>query len=613
MPCSTRAPSPKEELPTHKFKNVLYLYLGSKDARSGPEDVRVLDVRPGDRFLLASDGLTGVVPDQELARVLGTVERSPAGGHDARGTGPGQRLQRQRDLPDHPRRGPERTRDARRMIAEPRSRLSLLRVARRSSSYPFGDPGPPAMGGRSDRSIKAKGESKCSSSTTSLSNVASSGLVPARSSTRRSSGRTGTRGRRRAAAGPPARPAGMLTTYQARKLLAGATQGLFPGWLPDPPPSRRRGHGQGLPGRQRTDFREGRRSRCFLPERLSRKKSSLARFRREMELSQRCQHPNVARTLAVGNEGDVHFMILEYIPGMSLFEMVKSERYGPLRVTDAARLFLKVLDGLDAAHRPGLVHRDIKPSNIMITPDGNAKILDLGLARAMGEEKAITRANTVLGTLDYASPEQLSDAAKADVRSDLYSVGCTLYFTLSGRPPFEGGDMINKIFRQRLDDPEPLENIAHGVPAAFAAIVRKLMAKKPDERYQNCSELRDDLARWTDPDRLRAILGAEAEAARSFRPPPPPLADEDLRLLSVADDESPSVLSLRDLGDAEPSPALVIVLPLPPLPASVRAPAGAPNPTSRTSDDSRWLLHFTLIVLGLGLVAILTIALLLRG
>src|SRR5208282_1409315 len=120
---------------------------------------------------------------------------------------------------------------------------------------------------------------------------------------------------------------------------------------------------------------------------------------------------------------------------------------------------------------------------------------------------------------------------------------------------FEGGDVINKIFRQRLDDPEPLENIARGVPAAFAAMVRKLMAKKPDERYQTCKELRADMARWTDPTRLRAILGAEAEAARSFHPPPPPLADEDLRLLSIADDTGPSVLSLRDLGDAEPSPA----------------------------------------------------------
>ena len=96
--------------------------------------------------------------------------------------------------------------------------------------------------------------------------------------------------------------------------------------------------------------------------------------------------------------------------------------------------------------------------------------------------------------------------------------------------------MINKIFKQRMDDPEPLEKVARGVPAAFAAIVRKLMAKKPEERYQTCAELRADLARWTDPARLRAILGAEAEAARSFRPPPPPLATKTCGCSVLADE-----------------------------------------------------------------------------
>jgi eukaryotic-like serine/threonine-protein kinase len=405
---------------------------------------------------------------------------------------------------------------------------------------------------------------------------------------------------------------GLLTTYQARKLLAGATRGFFLGGYRILRPLGEGGMGKVFLAVNEQTF--GKVAIKVLPPRKALEEAgSLVRFRREMELSQRCNHPNLARTLAVGTEGDLNFIVLEYIPGMSLFEMVGSERYGPLRVSDAARLFLKVLDGLDAAHQAGLVHRDIKPSNIMIMPDGNAKILDLGLARATGEEKGITRANTVLGTLDYASPEQLSDASRADVRSDLYSVGCTLYFTLAGRPPFEGGDMINKIFRQRLDDPEPLENIAKGVPSAFGAIIRKLMAKNPDERYQTCKELRADMARWTDPSRLRAILGAEAEAARSFHPPPPPLADEDLRLLSIADDTGPSVLSLRDLGDAEPSPAPRHRSPLPPLPAAVRQRPERDPPTSRISDDSRWLLHFSLIVLGLGLIAIFTIALLLRG
>src|SRR5205085_1229123 len=195
-----------------------------------------------------------------------------------------------------------------------------------------------------------------------------------------------------------------------------------------------------------------------------------------------------------------------------------------------------------------------------------------------------TRANTVLGTLDYASPEQLSDASKADVRSDLYSVGCTLYFTLSGSPPFEGGDAINKIFKQRMDDPEPLERVARGVPAAFAAIVRKLMAKAPEDRYQTCAELRVDLARWTDPAKVHAILGSEAEAARAFRPPPPGLEDEGLRLLTEDDGSGSQGFSLRDLGDAEPAVAPMHRPPPPPVPALVLMPGERREPVAAAAE-----------------------------
>ena len=167
---------------------------------------------------------------------------------------------------------------------------------------------------------------------------------------------------------------------------------------------------------------------------------ALLRFRREMELSRRANHPNLARTIDVGQAGDVHFMVLEYVPGESLYQLVKQPRGGPLRVPDAARFFLKVLDGLEAAHEAGLIHRDIKPSNLMVTPDGDARILDLGLARARSDEESpLTRPNVVIGTLDYASPEQLGNAAQADRRSDLYSLGCTLYFALAGPAPVRGG------------------------------------------------------------------------------------------------------------------------------------------------------------------------------
>jgi serine/threonine protein kinase len=406
--------------------------------------------------------------------------------------------------------------------------------------------------------------------------------------------------------------AGLLTTFQSRKLLAGATRGFFLGGYRILRPLGEGGMGKVfLAASEQTGTKVA--MKVLPPSKVQEHAGSLARFRREMKLSQRCDHPNVARTFAVGNEDGIYFMVLEYIPGKSLYDMVRSERYGPLLVTDATRLFIKVAEGLGAAHLSGLVHRDIKPSNVMVTPDGDAKILDLGLARAMGEDRGLTRAGTVLGTLDYASPEQLSDAARADARSDLYSLGCTLYFALAGRPPFEGGDVISKIYRHRFDDPELLEQVAQGVPVAFATIVRKLMAKLPEERYQTCAELRADLRRWTDPQRVHAILGAEAESARSFRPPPPNLSDEELHLLVFADDESASVLSIRDLGDPEPTHAPRHRAMLSPAQAPVRP---RPQPASRLhaqSNDGRWLLHFSLFILGLGMIAILMIALFLHG
>ena len=405
---------------------------------------------------------------------------------------------------------------------------------------------------------------------------------------------------------------GLLTTYQARKLLAGATSGFFLGGYRILRPLGEGGMGKVFLAVNEQTF--GKVAIKVLPPRKALEEAgSLVRFRREMELSQRCDHPNLARTLAVGNEGDVHFMVMEYIPGKSLFDMVKSERYGPLRVPDAARLFLKLLDGLDAAHQAGLVHRDIKPSNIMITPDGDAKLLDLGLARAMGDEKGITRANTVLGTLDYASPEQLSDAAKCRCPQRPLQRRLHPLFHPFRPAPFRGG----RYDQQDLPAADGRPRTAREHRPGRARGLRRHGPQADDQEARRAlSDLQGAARRPGALDRphpAAPILGAEAEAARSFHPPPPPLADEDLRLLSIADDTSPSVLSLRDLGDAEPSPAPRHRWPLPPLPAAVRHRPEPDTRTSRMSNDTRWLLHFSLIVLGLGLIAILTIALLLRG
>ena len=386
--------------------------------------------------------------------------------------------------------------------------------------------------------------------------------------------------------------AGALTPYQARKVLAGATQGFDLGGYRILRPLGEGGMGKVFLAVHKTD---GRRvaMKVLPPKKALAEEQALNRFRREMDLSRRVRHPNLARTLEVGSEGDIHFMVMEYVEGESLYQVVKGRRGGPLRVPDAARYFLQVLDGLGAAHAGGLIHRDIKPSNLMVTPDGGAVILDLGLARASGEASALTLANVVLGTLDYASPEQLGDATKADPRSDLYSVGCTLYFALAGRPPFEGGDMINKIFKHRMEDPEPLERVAPGVPAAFGAVVRKLMSKDPEDRHQSCQELSIDLARWTDPEKIRGLVGADGRVAPDIPPAPSPSS----RTTSSASSPMATV-PVRSPPRCDPSampspPRHPVTVALPPPPARRRECPGRrggtlPSPRrSRTPRKSR--------------------------
>ncbi len=394
---------------------------------------------------------------------------------------------------------------------------------------------------------------------------------------------------------------GALTSYQARKILSGATRGFVLGDYRLLKPLGQGGMGKvflAVRGRDGKRFAV----KVLPPKRATEEENAVARFRREMELSQRVQHPNVARTIDVGHDGDAYFMVMEYIEGESLYDVVKDPRGGPLRVDEAARFFLKVVDGLEAAHEIGVVHRDIKPSNLMLTPNGDAKILDLGLAHAHTDDEPdevrLTRPNTVIGTLDYASPEQLGDAAVADRRSDLYSLGCTMYFAIAGHAPFEGGDVVNKIFKQRMEDPVPLERVATGVPAAFAAIVRKLMAKPPAERYQTCDELRVDLKRWTDPAAARRAAEKRAPAhsktAVEHDNDEIPWPDED-----DDDDLIAPVVSIRDLGDAEPTPA--------PIRRNLKTTRAARvvAPLHRTSaGDGAWLYKFIALVLFIGLVVI---------
>jgi serine/threonine protein kinase len=289
---------------------------------------------------------------------------------------------------------------------------------------------------------------------------------------------------------------GKLSRFQAYKLMQGASLGLRLGAYQVLAPIGKGGMGVVYLAR---DTRTGQALalKVLPPKRAREENRYLARFRREMELSQKVRHSHIALTYEVGEANGVHYIAMEYIPGLSLYRLVV--RDGPLSVPRAAKLFTEVAAALDYAHSQGLIHRDLKPSNILVTPNGHAKVLDLGLALEEGEVGAadvVGGQGYVVGSMDYVAPEQTEDASKVDGRADIYAMGCSLYFALTAQPPFPGGTNRDKIKRHRTQDPEPLVNLNPKVSDEFAYIVTKMMAKDPDRRFATAAALRDVLLQW---------------------------------------------------------------------------------------------------------------------
>jgi serine/threonine protein kinase len=224
------------------------------------------------------------------------------------------------------------------------------------------------------------------------------------------------------------------------------------------------------------------------PKRAKEEDRTLARFLREMDMCRRVDHPHLTKTYEVGDINGVYYIAMEYIRGQSLKQYVVS--HGPLLVPRVARLFSEIADGLMHAHERGLIHRDLKPSNVMVTPNGHAKILDLGLALAVDEElpadkKIVGGQGYVVGTMDYIAPEQVDSPTGVDPRADLYALGCSMYFALTGSPPFPGGTSIEKMKRHRTEFPDPVSYGNPTVDVEFSRIVEKLMEKKPDHRFRD--------------------------------------------------------------------------------------------------------------------------------
>jgi serine/threonine protein kinase len=219
----------------------------------------------------------------------------------------------------------------------------------------------------------------------------------------------------------------------------------------------------------------------------------LRRFRNEAQSAARLDHENIGRVFAVGSEAGWHYIVLEFIEGRNVRDIVRED--GPLDVARAVDVAVQVADALEHASLRDVVHRDVKPSNIVITPAGRARIVDMGLARLhdMAGERDLTMSGMTLGTFDYISPEQARDPRIADVRSDLYSLGCTIFFMLTGRPPFSEGTMVQKLLQHQQEAPPAIESLRPDVPRRLAAILGHLMEKDPADRYQRPAELVADL------------------------------------------------------------------------------------------------------------------------
>ena len=222
----------------------------------------------------------------------------------------------------------------------------------------------------------------------------------------------------------------------------------------------------------------------------------LARLKLEAVAGMQVKHPNVIETFRIDTTGAVNYLVMELVRGISLHELVAL--HGPVKWQMACDMFRQVAQGLQAAHDLNIIHRDIKPANILVDSKGIAKLLDFGLAKLgsnAGEEFSLAMifGHDCLGTPDYIAPEQAEDSSNVDATADIYSLGCTLYVALTGRVPFPVKQNAAKIQAHKKKQPKPIREIRENVPEAVAAIVEKMMAKDPRDRYQTAAEVAEVL------------------------------------------------------------------------------------------------------------------------
>jgi serine/threonine protein kinase len=245
---------------------------------------------------------------------------------------------------------------------------------------------------------------------------------------------------------------------------------------------------------------------------------ALQRFEREMKAVGKLDHPNIVRAMDAGQAGQLHYLVMEYVEGTDLQRLVRAN--GPQPIGEACRLVRQAARALGYAHSRGLVHRDVKPSNLLLTAEGQIKVLDLGLARLGAASDSLTSSGASLGTPDYMAPEQWTDVRLVDHRSDLYALGCTLFYLLTGRPPFgdeQHSTVASKMAGHIYDAPPSLTDALPGVPEQLNALYLQLLAKQRDDRPVSALEVAEALAPFADSEPSADALPRRQLASSSPR------------------------------------------------------------------------------------------------
>ncbi|MCY2974909.1 MAG: serine/threonine-protein kinase [Planctomycetota bacterium] len=244
---------------------------------------------------------------------------------------------------------------------------------------------------------------------------------------------------------------------------------------------------------------------------------TLQSFRREIRMQAQLDCPYLVRAYDAGQDGNVHYLVAEYVPGMDLRRLIKSR--GPLPIQQAAGIIMQAALGLQHAHEQGLIHRDVKPGNILVTPEGIAKVSDVGLAGFASDLSDDPRAGKIVGTADYLSPEQIRTPLLVQPVSDIYSLGCTLYYAICGKVPFPGGDTQSKIRRHLSETPWHPRKFQPDLTEEFVDIIADLMEKDPRERTQTAAEVAARLEPWAGD--ARELTSVRLTRGPWMAPPPP--------------------------------------------------------------------------------------------